>query len=241
MRTIRDWYLNAEDGGLESPGFDPANDDRPDRHVDRWLDRAMTATAHRQRSTGNSPSRNRLPGALRPGSMPERPGQIFAARFPGRRTDLSDEFLAAVRKKRADNPTLSAGRLATELTRAGWRNVEAWHVHLAMSGRRSATPGQRLAQDGARVVRRRDQPHPSRRNAAPDRLGDTGRGGDPARDSSARTGGSRNERDLSNRQAEPAGRHHRPAARPAARPDAGAMFCPACDVRVSPLGRCRCS
>jgi hypothetical protein len=214
MRTVRDWYLNAEDGGGESPGVDPANDDQPDRNPDRWLDRAVEPARGRRNNAGAGQASRPLGNGRR---MPGRPGSVIGASPSGRPgrsgPDLSGEFRAAVRQKIADNPTLSVSRLAAELRECGWRNVEPWHVHQALYGRQPVVPAQRerptatthRADPPARGARRMSPP-----NAAPRAA--TGRR-HPA-------------------QADPV------ASAPA---DPAAVFCRACDVRVSVIGTCRCS
>jgi hypothetical protein len=250
--TIRDWYLNAEGGGVDPSGHDWKNDDHPDRNPDSWLDRLMPSAASAghdaERASSTTPAKSRQ-------SKPTKSQQPSTSRKQSGRTSKKagakaravtvqevlarqrqapaqaktfEQFAEAVRKLHAEKPELGAKRLASELRKRGWLNFRRSHVVLALAGNRPIVPEPREQTPRPAVVRPTQPAGRSHSN--------TGRkqpGADQERSSTSSA-------QLLPIPIDLIPDYYRGSTLPSAR-ETPPGFCPACGVRVTPLGSCRCS
>jgi hypothetical protein len=125
--SIDDWYKNEEDPGWDAPGRDWADDDRPDRGVDNWLDRARPPdTVIRP-----EPSAERVPSASTPAAArtSPTPGTSVArrSRKPPRTSAKSKgklpprwpQIAGAIRAELAHTPDQDPTTLTRALRRRG--------------------------------------------------------------------------------------------------------------------------
>lgn len=200
MRSINDWYLNYE----QSDGGRSADDDRPDRGPNAWLDRAAYSAAKRGGVQGGRPSSSRRRRA--------RPETITPWR--ARRDDDYKALLLSdlIQLLASTNAEPDARSIAIELRRDGWRDLRDADVARALE-----------------TLTRMRRPVPTRRQPAnPART----RQAKPAqRAKPPRQTGKRIVLDDNHGRGVLLHAHHERAA----------DICPACGVKVSQLGTCRCS
>jgi hypothetical protein len=249
--TIRDWYLNAESGGVDPSGSDWENDDHSDSNSESWMDRLTPGSASAgqdtELATSTKPGKARqpLPAKSQPSTSTKQRGRtskkarakaravtvrevLARQRHAPAQAKAFEQFAEAVRKLHAQKPEWGTKRLASELRQRGWQNFRGSHVVLALAGGRPTTPEPRERIPRPAVV----QPTPlTARNPS-----NTGR---------KQSGTDQKRLSVSSAQLQPIPvteipDHHRGSTLPAAR-DTPPGFCPACGVRVTPLGSCRCS
>jgi hypothetical protein len=123
--SIRDWYSNSEDSGWDAPGRDRLDDDRPDRSVDGWLDRA---TPRHDREPSAAPVHRSEPAGRRATPRNER--------SRGRPASPRSSRVNVVKSRHKQHK--SAQRLS-HLPPPRWRDIlQAVHEELVRGPRRSA-------------------------------------------------------------------------------------------------------
>ncbi|MEV6487835.1 hypothetical protein AB0M20_04215 [Actinoplanes sp. NPDC051633] len=142
--SIKDWYSNSEGSGWDAPGVDGFDDDRPDRSVDSWLDRAAPVGGAALPGDGDGSvaalgdSVAPMASSGQPVVSPGRPGGRAAGgnqrapRRPARPRSSRD--VAKGKHKQND-----AARRLAHMPPPRWRDI-VWAVHdeLARDPRRSA-------------------------------------------------------------------------------------------------------
>lgn len=249
MDSIRNWYLNAEGGSGNLPGYDWENDDQLDRNPDSWLDRlahhdiapngdrvapkkANPRKPESPKSRQSSESVKRGKSKQKRVSKGARGGGRGAATSADRslRRNLQERpisferFAEIVQKLHFDQPALGFKRLTRELRQRGWSGVREVHVRLIIEMHQANTAAPLGKPSGSSAVR------PVRMKEDRQGVGDRRPVEEKKRSRKASTR-RRSSGEL------PASYRKRP---PSVIEDPSA-FCPACGVRVTSLGICRCS